>query len=231
MPWARLNDKANGSAKLLALSDAAWRLWGCGLIYCQDNLTDGHIPTYALHTFGVRAKGAALTRAIAELCQSLVVGKGPLWHRTDTGYFVHDYLDWNESREAVVRERDRSKSRVERFRRRLAEADSVTPLQTAFKTPHETRLEHRSYTGSTTTKDQDQKEQRRSRVAMHPPEDAPKVLAKLAHTVFDDVDAGLVPLSDVREELKMRAAKANLVYDADRIRKALDSAEHQRSIT
>lgn len=231
MPWARLNDKANGSAKLLALSDAAWRLWGCGLIYCQDNLTDGFIPKYAIHTFGVRAKGAALNKAIAELCVSLVPGKGPLWHLFDTGYTVHDYLDWNESREAVIRERERSKGRVERFRLRLSQVQPVTPLQTAFETPNETRSEHRSYTGSTTTKDQDQKEQRRSRAAMHPPEDNPKVLVVLAHAVFDDVDAGNVPAGDVREELKLRAAKANLVYDADRIRKALDSAEHQRSIT
>lgn len=103
MPWGRLDDKANGNAKLLALSDSAWRMWGCGLIYCQNNLTDGFIPSFAIDAFGVRAKNK---QAVAdELCRSLVPGKGPLWHKVDSGYQVHDYLDWNDSRESVEKQR------------------------------------------------------------------------------------------------------------------------------
>jgi hypothetical protein len=116
MPWGRLDDRANGDAKLLALSDAAWRMWGCGLIYCQYNLTDGFIPEHAIHTFGVRAKNK---EAVAdELCRSLVPGKGPLWHRVADGYQVHDFLEWNDSKEKVEAERAGSQDRWQRWKQR-----------------------------------------------------------------------------------------------------------------
>jgi hypothetical protein len=106
----------NSDAKLLALSDSAWRMWGCGIVYCQFNLTNGFIPEHAIHAFGVRAKNK---EAVAEeLCRSLVPGKGPLWERAPGGYQVHDYLQWNESKEKVQRERSASKDRLQRFKKR-----------------------------------------------------------------------------------------------------------------
>lgn len=140
MPWGRLDDQANTNAKLLALSDPAWRMWGCGLIYCQANLTDGFIPEHVIHTFGVRAKNKSAIAA--ELCQSLVPGKGPCWHKVDGGYQVHDYLDWNDSRESVTAERAKSKERIERWRERAR--NGVT---NALETPDE----HVSTTTPTTT--------------------------------------------------------------------------------
>lgn len=114
MTWGRLDDKANGNAKLLALSDAAWRMWACGLIFCQNNLTDGFIPEQAIHAFGVRAKNKA---AVAEeLCRPLVPGKGPLWHRVDGGFQVHDYMDVNDPKETVLAEREKARLRTERWR-------------------------------------------------------------------------------------------------------------------
>src|SRR5436190_130263 len=100
MPWGRLDDQGNGNAKLLALSDAAWRMWGCGLIYCQAKLTDGFIPAPIIETFGVKAQNKK--KVAAELCAVLVPGKGPLWKEVSGGYQIHDYLDWNDSREKVL---------------------------------------------------------------------------------------------------------------------------------
>ncbi len=54
MAFGRLHEEAAGDGKLLALSDAAFRMWACGLIYCQKNLTDGFIPEHAIAAFGVR---------------------------------------------------------------------------------------------------------------------------------------------------------------------------------
>jgi hypothetical protein len=109
-----LHDGANADPKLLALSDAAWRMWGCGLIYCQNALTDGFIPAHAIHTFGVRAKNK---EAVAgELCRVLIPGKGPLWRVVEGGYQVHDFLDWNDSRAEVLEGRARGRDRVRRHR-------------------------------------------------------------------------------------------------------------------
>lgn len=144
MAWGRLDDRANGNAKLLALSDGAWRMWGCALIYCQANLTDGFVPEHAIHTFGVRAEDKP---GIAdELCRALVPGKGPCWHRVEGGYRVHDYLDWNDTREDILREREKSNDRKRRWRDRHSHADGD-----ADGTAPETRSEQTSTTTTTTT--------------------------------------------------------------------------------
>jgi hypothetical protein len=114
MAWGRLHDRANGDAKLLALSDAAWRMWGSGLIYCQAALTDGFIPEHAIHTFGVRARNKEVVAE--ELCRCLVPGKGPLWQRVNGGYQIHDYLDWNDSRADILAGRARGRRRVANHR-------------------------------------------------------------------------------------------------------------------
>jgi hypothetical protein len=135
MPWGRLDDKANANAKLLALSDPAWRMWGCGLIYCQNSLTDGFIPQHAIESFGVRARNKSTVAD--ELCRALVPGKSPLWHRVEGGFQIHDYLEWNDSREEVLAERERNRKRVEKFRsgRGNGERNALQPsLPNAFGT-------------------------------------------------------------------------------------------------
>ncbi len=114
MVWARIDDRANGNAKLLALSDSAYRMWAAGLIYCQSNLTDGHIPTHAIATFGVRGK--PLSKFSNELTASLAAGKGPLWHVVEDGWMVHDYLDWNDSKVEVMTGRAATRERKERHK-------------------------------------------------------------------------------------------------------------------
>jgi len=79
---------------------------------------------------------------------------------------------------------------------------------------------------------QEQKDQRRSRVAMpsanENDNENPALLTKLAHGVLDDVDAGKIRPDEDKDELKDRAAKAGLERSGDRIRKALDCALAQR---
>lgn len=154
MPFGRLHEEAAGDSKLLALSDAAWRMWGMGLIYCQKNLTDGFIPEHAVDTFGVRGldiesivdrvlqglgtaaprvKGsveAVLRRTLVrtprivaqELCTSQVPGKQPLWEPVEGGYQIHDYLDWNDSKDEILKMRAQSRERVHRYRQRNGQA-------------------------------------------------------------------------------------------------------------
>jgi hypothetical protein len=151
MAWGRLHDQANANAKLLALSDAAWRMWGCGLIYCQCNLTDGFIPEHAIHTFGVRARNK---EAVAEeLCRVLVPGKASCWHKVDGGYQVHDYLDWNDSRDDVLEGRQRARDRLTKHRtkrvvKRVSDA-VVNEVQAAFRDGFSSALEMRSEQGPT----------------------------------------------------------------------------------
>lgn len=135
MAWGRLHDKANENPKLLALSDAAHRMWSSALIYCQDKLTDGFVPEWAIHAFGVRAPNK--DEIIAELCTSLVQGKGPLWHRVDGGFQLHDYLDWNDSKEEILEQRKRKAEQAQkrRSRQRSQESKSTASPATLPATP------------------------------------------------------------------------------------------------
>jgi hypothetical protein len=152
MPFGRLHEEAAGEDKLLIISDAAWRMWGMGLIYCQKNLTDGFIDERAIELWGVKAK--PWRRVADELCREQVKGRAPLWERVDGGYKVHDYLQWNDSKEEILQARQGAKDRIARFRerqrqeredleRRVREAElaGVTGVRNALQ-PAEQNAEH-----------------------------------------------------------------------------------------
>ncbi len=102
MAWVRIHDGALTHPKIVGLSDSAFRLWVWGLSYCQQHLTDGWIPPAALPA---KSKPDALVAA-------------RLWASAAQGGFdVHDYLDWNDSRETVQKKRDSLRARVTRYRR------------------------------------------------------------------------------------------------------------------
>lgn len=90
MPWVKLDDRFPDHPKLLRLGDdydACLSLHIRGLCYCAANLTDGFIPS---RTFlGHEAVSAKLAE----------VG---LWCACDGGYLIHDYLEYNPSREQAI---------------------------------------------------------------------------------------------------------------------------------
>lgn len=103
MSWVRIDDRAMSHPKLNRLSDKAFRLWVWGLAYAQQHLTDGWIPSDA-------PIPARLTRAVEEL-----TGPG-LWEPISGGVWIHDYLDWNDSRDKVMKSRTAAKERMRHVR-------------------------------------------------------------------------------------------------------------------
>jgi hypothetical protein len=242
MPWARIDDRANSDAKLLALSDSAYRLWVGALIFCQANLTDGFIPAHAIETFGVRAKNKA--PLVRELTAS-VLGKRPLWQEVEGGWQFNDFLDWNDSREVVLAQRAKGKSRVDRFRAKLNGHSNAGRNATcnALQTPNELR----SFAASTTTtKDQNQ-EPRVSRPTFpqavrnrQQPEttiaDIRSHLRAACHALLDGGDPEYHDdnphqLGNLFEELKTIAARSLRCsdYDSEAIRKIVDAVLGERA--
>lgn len=120
MPWVRIDENAIDHPKFLALSDGAWRLWCEGQAYCQKHLTDGRIGAAALRRF--RYYSPARVRNLTAVH---VLGKGPCWHQDADGNIeVHDYFDWNESRETVLAAREGARDRRRRSRVRHASGDA-----------------------------------------------------------------------------------------------------------
>jgi len=109
MPWVKLDDRFPSHRKVALLSDRAFRLHVSAICWCAENLTDGHISDRELTL-------VANIRAIKATAKQLE--EAGVWDRTDEGWLIHDYLDYNPSREQVLLERKRNAERQERFRRR-----------------------------------------------------------------------------------------------------------------
>jgi hypothetical protein len=109
MPWVKLEDRFPSHRKVALLSDRAFRLHVSAICWCAENLTDGRVSDRELphvaHIRGIKATAKQLEDA-------------GLWDRTDDGWLIHDYLDYNPSREQVVADRRKNAERQERFRRR-----------------------------------------------------------------------------------------------------------------
>lgn len=245
MSWGRMDDRCNDNAKLLALSDAAYRMYWCGNSYANKELTDGFLPEHIIHTFGVRARDKG--RVVTELCSVLVPGKGPLWHRVAGGYQIHDYLDHNDSRTVVIAKRERAALRQERFRagapggqkrgRRHATGNalhnasinalldaSVTPLPTPSVTAFETTDPRTTYHPSDGLRTPAAPAQPCGKLP-NGPDNAYRLTCVLVRTVLAEGADWTYPggEADLVDELKTRAAKLRLDYQPTLIRKAIEA--------
>lgn len=98
MAWGRVDDHHYRHPKVLELSDehrkGALALFWLTISWCNDHLTDGRVPAGAVRLLG---------GTVDEVAELIRVG---LWEDAAPGYVVHDYLDFNKSREQVERERE-----------------------------------------------------------------------------------------------------------------------------
>lgn len=106
MAWVRIHDGAMGHPKVIGMFD--WRdpfhVWIWGLSYCQTHLTDGFITAVAVPKMGQKAAANLVARR--------------LWEAAEDGWQVHDYLDWNDTRDAVMKKRNEAKDRMAAARER-----------------------------------------------------------------------------------------------------------------
>lgn len=103
--WVRFDDQYPIHRKIAVLSDAAYRLLDESIFWCSRNGTDGIIRRDEVVSIGVRAK----PKVIGELVRR------DNWHTTGhgcprcpqpiDGWVVHDYLDYQPTREQVEKER------------------------------------------------------------------------------------------------------------------------------
>lgn len=109
MTWVKLDDRFPSHRKIALLSDRAFRLHVSAICWCSENLTDGRIADRELSLI-TRIRGMKATAKQLE--------DAGVWDRTDDGWVIHDYLDFNPSRDQVLAERKKNAERQEKFRRR-----------------------------------------------------------------------------------------------------------------
>lgn len=99
MPFANIDDNFPEHPKIDGLSDAAFRLHVSGICFASRHLTDGLIPADRVPRLVPRYRKAAANE---------LVERGIwYWHESIKSYEIHDYLDWNRSREHITSERER----------------------------------------------------------------------------------------------------------------------------
>lgn len=118
MSWARLDDACTDHLKLRRAGTAGLALWTASIVWCSRHLTDGFIPTDMLHDIW-RPVGESFDADSA--CARLVAAG--LWDQVEGGWQVHDYLDYNPSREEVMRAREQAAERQRRRRSRHVTPD------------------------------------------------------------------------------------------------------------
>lgn len=99
MPWIRFEDNFPEHPKVLALSDAAFRLHVRAIGYAARHLTDGRVTSAAVRSLTRRA------RLTAEL---VIAG---LWEAVDDGFRIHDYLAYQPSKAEVQARRSADRER------------------------------------------------------------------------------------------------------------------------
>ena len=98
--WIRLDDTFWTHPKLERLSDRAYRLYLRSIGYAAQHLTDGVIDQTALRTLGAARK--TCDELVTSGCWDIV---------PDGGYVVHDYLEFQLSRERVLEGRRQAAER------------------------------------------------------------------------------------------------------------------------
>lgn len=92
MSWARLDDSFPEHPKVVDLTPEAFRLCITAICYSARNLTDGVLKQAWLRTNAPKKLATELAAA-------------GLWDEHPLGYVIHDYLEFNPSRDKVVAER------------------------------------------------------------------------------------------------------------------------------
>lgn len=112
MAWIRLSDDYTDHPKFANLSDGAFRLWHQAMAFCRKFKTDGLVPTPTVKGFK-----AFSPKRMNELLTPWRDGEKPLWWTVDGfGVKVHDYLEWNLSKEEEAKEADAAVTRMRRLR-------------------------------------------------------------------------------------------------------------------
>ena len=120
MPWVRLEDGMYTHPKLVDISVFARWLLVASICYSNQNATDGVLSRNAAESVG-------MIRDPVEAIQELLdVG---LWERHGSGYRIHDYHQYQPSREQILRDRASAAARQARFRNnsRNGSSEDVTP--------------------------------------------------------------------------------------------------------
>jgi hypothetical protein len=132
MTWVKLDDQFPDNPKIVKVGPLGGWLQVCGLAYCNRHLTDGFIPTDVAHRLtsfvGVDLLSETGLYEHAPTCEHIaaLLCAEKIWKKVTGGYRIHDYGEYQPSRADVLAEREKTRKRVEKFRKGNAASNAVT---------------------------------------------------------------------------------------------------------
>lgn len=93
MSWFKCDDNLGDHPKVMSLDEKllpAMGLWVMCGVYSSKHLTDGFVPRKVVRMYGGDRQAKALEKA-------------GLFRPAEGGWILHDYLDWNPSKEQVLK--------------------------------------------------------------------------------------------------------------------------------
>lgn len=143
MAWVKLDDHFNENPKLARVGPLGLALYVTGLTYCNRNLTDGFIPWSIARNLvsweflgtntgdpqGAKVYSVTVSSGMvgddvgSDFVIGLLVNAG-LWDAVDGGFYVHDYLKFQPSKDSVEQERLQAAERQKRARERRLSLDT-----------------------------------------------------------------------------------------------------------
>lgn len=110
MTWLKIDDKMPRNPKIRSLSDGAFRLLITIWADCAENLTDGIISSDAIKLL----QNCPGTRKLSKILDELIEQR--LLESRGTDWLVVNFLEYNPTREKVLKERGLAKGRMEKSR-------------------------------------------------------------------------------------------------------------------
>lgn len=101
-PWAKTEIDFINHPKFRCLNANAICLWLEGKNYCDKHMTDGLIPAHEVKRFRFGGKKSIACLLTSAGPKNEGEQYQPLWVAHAVGYKMHDYLDYNDCREAVL---------------------------------------------------------------------------------------------------------------------------------
>lgn len=99
MSWAKFDDRFPSHKKIMRLSAEAFRLFVTAVCFACEHGTNGAVDRAILQGLPNVPRGAKLRSVITELEES------GCWEKTDVGWQIHDFLQWNPDAETVEAQR------------------------------------------------------------------------------------------------------------------------------
>lgn len=112
MPWGRFDDAMPTHPKFVDRSPEAKLVFMLSVLYCARELTDGKVGRGGENIIFGQSECSSEVRA--NVRNELIAAN--LWELGNGDLWVHDYLDYNPTREQVLRTRETAKERMRRLR-------------------------------------------------------------------------------------------------------------------